>query len=122
MGAFKRKKSGWLMRFLSVMLMTKAFTVFMFCINYLHDVYVCHLILQHSFSLLCWLILYESELNISSGFTNPGFGYLIFSTLVFCRQFCSRLTDPFNNTEVRLAVLHVPQCHNLHNHFQQECE
>lgn len=32
-----------------VILMTKAFTVFMFCINYSHDVCVCHLILQHSF-------------------------------------------------------------------------
>lgn len=51
------------------------------------------------FSLLCWLILYESELNISLSFINPEFGYLIFFTLMFCRQFCSKLTDPFNNTE-----------------------
>lgn len=102
-----------LTRFLSVILMTKAFTVFMFCRNYLHDVCVCHLILQHSFffsSLLWWLILYESELSISSTFINPGFGCLTFPALVFCRRFRSRFTTPRSDTVSDNMFLSITIC------------
>lgn len=99
----------------SVILMTKAFTAFMFCINYWHDVCVCLFSVGSYF--MNRNLIFPWDLLIQ------GLGTWYFPLLCFVVSSAAGELTLLTTLKVRLTVLqHVPQCHSLHNPFQQECE